>query len=157
MNWTMNKAKWTSLLATFFGAGLSPKMPGTVGTLAAIPLWYLFYLTGPIPYMVLTFLFVIFAIFISEDYEKDLPTHDRPEIVIDEVAGFLITMTWMSPSLKYIMLGFVLFRILDIWKPQPIRTLNDKVKGGFGVVIDDVAAGIVANIILQFLTQSGYL
>lgn len=153
----MNKAKRTSLLATFFGAGLSPKMPGTMGTIAAIPLWYLFYLTGPVPYMALTFLFVIFAIFISDDYERDLPTHDRPEIVIDEVAGFLITMTWLPPSLKYIAAGFVLFRILDIWKPQPIRMLNDKVKGGFGVVIDDVAAGLVANIILQILTQSGYL
>lgn len=153
----MINSKWTSLLATFFGAGRSPKMPGTVGTLAAIPLWYLFFLTGELPYMVLTFLFVIFAIFVSDEYEKTQEKHDRPEIVIDEVAGFLITMTWLPFEPKYLIAGFVLFRILDIWKPQPIRTLNDKVKGGFGVVVDDVAAGIIANIVLQFLTQSGYL
>ena len=149
----MNKSKWISRVATFFGAGLSPKMPGTVGTLAAIPVWYLFYLTGPYVYMVLTFLLVIAAIFISDAYEKNMPTHDRPEIVIDEVVGFLITMTWLPFSLKYLVLGFVLFRILDIWKPFPISYLNDKVKGGFGVVIDDVAAGLVANVILQILTQ----
>ncbi len=107
--------------------------------------------------MVLTFLLVIFAIFISDAYEKDQPTHDRPEIVIDEVVGFLITMTWLPFSLKHLVLGFFLFRVLDIWKPFPISYLNDKVKGGFGVVIDDVAAGLVANVVLQFLTQSGYI
>lgn len=145
------------MLATAFGAGLSPKMPGTVGTLAAIPLCYLFFLTGPYAYMVLTFLLVIAAIFISDAYERDLPTHDRPEIVIDEVVGFLITMTWLPFSLKYVVLGFVLFRLLDILKPWPISHLNNKVKGGFGVVIDDVAAGLLANVILQFLTQGGYI
>lgn len=153
----MNKSKLISLLATVFGAGLSPKMPGTVGTLAAVPIWYLFFLTGPYGYMVLTFFLVIAAIFICDYYERDLPTHDRPEIVIDEVAGFLITMTWLPFTLKYLVLGFILFRVLDIWKPQPIRYLNDKVKGGFGVVIDDVAAGLIANVILQFLTQGGYI
>lgn len=132
-------------------------MPGTIGTLAAIPLWYLLLLTGPFGYMISTFLLVILAIFIADEYEKNQPAHDRPEIVIDEVVGFLITMTWLPFSLKYLVLGFVLFRILDIWKPYPISYLNDKVKGGFGVVIDDVAAGLVANILLQFLTQSGYI
>lgn len=107
--------------------------------------------------MVLTFLLVIGAIFVSDAYEKEQPTHDRPEIVIDEVVGFLITMTWLPFSIKYVALGFVLFRILDIIKPFPISYLNDKVKGGFGVVIDDVAAGLIANVILQFLTQSGYI
>ncbi len=149
----MNQKKLISLLATGFGAGLSPKMPGTVGTLAAIPLWYLLYLTGPYAYMVITFFLVIAAIFISDAYEKDLPSHDRPEIVIDEIVGFLITMTWLPFSLTYLVLGFVLFRVLDIWKPYPIRYLNDKVRGGFGVVIDDVAAGLIANIILQLVTQ----
>ena len=132
-------------------------MPGTVGTLAAIPLCYLFFLTGPYAYMVLTFFVVIGAIFVSDAYEKGQTSHDRPEIVIDEVAGFLITMTWLPFSVKYVVLGFVLFRILDIFKPFPISYLNDKVKGGFGVVIDDVAAGLIANVILQFLTQGGYI
>jgi phosphatidylglycerophosphatase A len=153
----MSKSKWISICATFFGAGLSPKMPGTVGTLAAIPLWLLLLFAGPIGYMIFTFLLVIFAIFISDEYEKSQPTHDRPEIVIDEVVGFLITMTWLPFGIKYLVLGFVLFRILDIWKPYPISYLNDKVKGGFGVVVDDVAAGLVANILLQILTQSGYI
>lgn len=132
-------------------------MPGTVGTLAAIPLCYLIYLAGPYAYMVVTFFLVIGAIFISDLYEKDQPTHDRPEIVIDEVVGFLIAMTWLPFSLKYVILAFLLFRILDIIKPFPISYLNDKVKGGFGVVIDDVAAGLIANVILQFLTQGGYI
>lgn len=153
----MNKSKWISNLATFFGAGLSPKMPGTVGTIAAIPLCYLFFLTGPYGYMVLTFLFTVAAIFISDSYEKSQTSHDRPEIVIDEVAGFLITMTWLPFTPKYVLLGFIFFRVLDIWKPFPISVLNDKVKGGFGVVIDDVAAGLIASVALQFLTQGGYI
>jgi phosphatidylglycerophosphatase A len=146
----MNQKKLIQLLATGFGAGLSPKMPGTVGTLVAIPIWYLLYMTGPYIYMVTTFLLVILAIFISDAYERGQDTHDRPEIVIDEIVGFLIAMTWLPFSLTYLVLGFVLFRVLDIWKPYPVRYLNDKVRGGFGVVIDDVAAGLIANIILQF-------
>src|SRR5690606_18416229 len=124
----MTKPKLISYLATFFGAGLSPKMPGTIGTLAAIPLWYLLGYTGPYGYMVATFLLVIAAIFVSDAYEKDLEQHDRPEIVIDEVVGFLITMTWLPFSWKYLVLGFLLFRLLDIFKPFPISYLNDKVK-----------------------------
>lgn len=153
----MIKPKLISYLATFFGAGLSPKMPGTVGTLAAIPLWFLLGLTGPVSYLVCTFLIVILAIFVSDEYERDLDQHDRPEIVIDEVAGFLITMAWLPFEWKYLVVGFLLFRLLDIFKPFPISHLNNKVKGGFGVVIDDVAAGLIANIALQILTQGGYL
>lgn len=128
-------------------------MPGTVGTLAAVPIWLLFTALGPYAYMIMTFLFVLFAIFISDAYEKTQSTHDNSEIVIDEIAGFLITMTWLPLTPQYLILGFIIFRALDILKPYPISYLNNKVKGGFGVVIDDVAAGLFANVILQFLTQ----
>ncbi len=153
----MTKPKLISYLATFFGAGLSPKMPGTVGTLAAVPLCLLVGRAGPYGYMVITLTLTIAAIYISDLYQQDFDEHDRPEIVIDEVVGFLITMTWIPLGWKYLVVGFILFRILDILKPFPISHLNNKVKGGLGVVIDDVAAGLVANIALQILTQGGYL
>ncbi|WP_409479153.1 phosphatidylglycerophosphatase A [Pseudobdellovibrio sp. HCB154] len=138
-------------LATFFGAGRLPKSPGTWGTLATIPLWYLLAQLHAIPYMVVVLLLCIAAILIAQAYENFTHTHDSKEIVIDEVVGFLITMTWLPMTWQSLVAGFVLFRIVDIVKPPPIRQLDQKVKGGVGVVIDDIAAGIVCNIILQMV------
>jgi phosphatidylglycerophosphatase A len=78
-------------------------------------------------------------------------THDSKEIVIDEVVGFLITMTWLPLTWQSLVAGFVVFRFLDIVKPPPIRQLDRKVPGGFGVMVDDVAAGIIGSILLQFV------
>ncbi len=138
-------------LATFFYVGKIPKAPGTFGTLAAIPLWYVMTKLNPIFYMALTFAIVILGIFISEAYERALQIHDSKTIVIDEVAGFLITMVWLPVTWQSVVFGFLAFRFFDIVKPGPIKILDKKIQGGVGVMLDDVAAGIIASLILQIV------
>ncbi len=138
-------------LATFFYIGKIPFAPGTFATLATIPLWYVMTSLNPIWYMVVTFLIVILGIFISEAYERTLKIHDSKTIVIDEVAGFLITMVWLPVTWQSVVFGFILFRFLDIVKPPPIRQLDQKIQGGLGVMLDDVAAGIIASMVLQIV------
>jgi phosphatidylglycerophosphatase A len=154
--------KWTDrivkIFVTFFGLGLIPFAPGTWGTVGAIPLVWLFTMAGPYGYMFLTLMLCFAAVFASEVYERRVASHDNSEIVIDEVVGFLVTMTWLPLTWQSVVLGFVLFRLLDIFKPLFIGTLDRKIKGGLGVVTDDLAAGLVANIILQIaFTYSGLL
>lgn len=132
--------------------------PGTFGTIATLPLWYILsHNLSPIPYMMAVFALVIGAMAICEMYERQVPGHDNSEVVIDEVVGFLITMTWVPETWKSALVGFILFRILDITKPFPISYLDKRVKGGVGVVIDDIAAGILASIILQGIYSYGLL
>lgn len=146
------------LFATYFYVGKIPKAPGTWGTLAALPLWYGLSFLNPLWYMTVVFILVLSSIFICQIYEKNTESHDSKEIVIDEVVGFLITMTWLPVTWQSAVFGFVAFRFLDILKPPPIRQLDQKVQGGVGVVIDDVAAGILANILLQIVyNQTGWL
>ena len=145
------------ILATWFGCGKFPKAPGTAGTLGAIPLVWALSLLGPLPYMLATLVFTIFAIFVAHVYEAESGEHDASEVVIDEVAGFLVTMTWVPFSWTYVLAGFLLFRFFDILKPFPISYIDRKVGGGVGVVADDLLAGILANVILQFLWQKGWL
>ncbi len=140
------------VLATFFYVGKAPKAPGTFGTLATVPLWFfLAYYFHVVWYMVIVFIILIAGIYICEAYENIMQKHDSKEIVIDEVVGYLITMTWLPLTWQSAVLGFILFRFFDILKPPPIRQLDQKVKGGVGVMIDDVAAGVIANIIMQLI------
>jgi phosphatidylglycerophosphatase A len=139
-------------LATAGYLGTSPKAPGTVGTLGAFPFVYLLLSqTTPVVYMGVSFLFVLGAVLVCHFYEAEKKTHDSQEVVIDEWAGFLVTMTWLPVTWQSFVLGFLLFRVLDIFKPPPIRWIDQKVKGGLGVVADDIAAGLIANFILQLL------
>lgn len=137
------------LFATFFEIGKFPKAPGTVGTLATIPLFMAMSGLSDLTYMTLVIVIVILGIFAAQAYQSDILEHDRQEIVIDEVAGYLITMTLVPCNWKTILAGFILFRFLDILKPWPISYLDKNVKGGAGVMVDDVAAGIIANVVLQ--------
>ena len=136
-------------LAWWGGLGRLPKSPGTFGTLGAIPLVFLFVALGPLPYMIGTLVFILVAVFVAQAYENIHGEHDSSSIVIDEVAGFLVAMTWVPLNLKFIGAGFFLFRLFDIWKPGPIGELDRRVKGGLGVVLDDVAAGLLVNLLLQ--------
>ena len=146
------------LIATFFNVGKFPKAPGTMGTLAAIPLWWALWHTGPIIYMVITFLLVPLGIIAAQAYVTHSGTHDSQEIVIDEVVGFLITMTWLPLTWQSLVIGFVLFRFLDIVKPPPIRQLDQSIKGGFGVMMDDVAAGVIGSVVMQLIyTHTSWL
>lgn len=152
------KNKFIKMFATFFYAGCSPKAPGTVGTLATIPLWYLLAQLSILPYMVIVFILSIVGILVAQAYEGMVQKHDSKEIVIDEVVGFLITMTWLPLTWQSVVFGFILFRFFDIVKPPPIRQLDKKIGGGVGVMVDDIAAGIICNIILQIVyAQTSWL
>ena len=139
------------LLATGFGVGYSPFAPGTMGTLVAIPI-YLFLSRIPFPLYELTLVaFFFLSSWISENAQKHFGKQDDQRIVIDEIIGFLITMLWIPKTTRFIIIGFILFRFFDILKPIPIRRIERKFKGGFGVVLDDVVAGVYANIILHLI------
>lgn len=145
-------------LATFFKIGKISKAPGTVATLATIPVWYLLAQTGPFIYMAVTFLLFPIGVWAASIYEERTGTHDSKEIVIDEVVGFLITMTWLPITWQSAVLGFLIFRFFDIVKPPPIRQLDKKVPGGFGVMVDDVVAGIMSSILMQLIyNQTNWL
>jgi phosphatidylglycerophosphatase A len=150
--------KLIEVLATGFYLGRLPKAPGTFGTLLGIPLAIgLFYL-GAYGYMFATISVIVGSILIAHLHEQTLGTHDSSEIVIDEVAGFLVTMTWLPLTWQSFVVGFVLFRILDATKPFPINLIDEKIKGGLGVVADDIVAGVIANILLQVVyTQTDWL
>jgi len=107
-------------LSTVFGLGRFTKTPGTLGTLAAIPLWYGFHYFHPVSYMVATIIVVVVGMLVSSVYVNTTGKEDPSEVIIDEVAGFLIAMAWLPPSWIYLLLAFVLFRLLDILKPFPI-------------------------------------
>jgi phosphatidylglycerophosphatase A len=106
---------------------------------------------GPLIYMVATLAISILAIFAAEKYERQSDRHDSKEIVIDEMAGMLVTMTWLPITWQAFAVGFLVFRFLDIVKPFPISFFDKKVPGGFGVVVDDLVAGIIGNILLQLV------
>jgi phosphatidylglycerophosphatase A len=140
-----------SLLATGFGIGYSPVAPGTLGTLIAIPVYY-FLSAIPSPIYEITLIgFFFLSVWISENAEIFFGKKDDQRIVIDEMMGFLITMLWVPKATHFIVIGFFLFRFFDILKPFPIRRLERGLKGGFGVVLDDVIAGVYANIILHLV------
>ncbi|MCB0422808.1 MAG: phosphatidylglycerophosphatase A [Bdellovibrionales bacterium] len=139
------------ILATWFGCGYSKWAPGTVGTVGALPLVVGLFLLPDLVYMAVSLLLTLLAIVISILHEKQLGVHDSREIVIDEVAGFVIAMTWLPMTWQSFLGAFLVFRLLDALKPFPIGLLDKKVQGGFGVVLDDVAAGLITNVLLQIV------
>jgi phosphatidylglycerophosphatase A len=136
-------------LAFGFGSGLAPKAPGTFGTLAAVPLYLLLaQLSLPLYLLVLVASFAL-GIYLCGKTADDLGVHDHPGIVWDEFVGFWITMLAAPAGWLWLLLGFVLFRLFDIWKPWPIRVLDEKVESGLGIMLDDVLAGVYALLVLQ--------
>ena len=137
-------------LASFgFGSGLSPKAPGTVGTVMAIPLWLLLQQLPLAAYAGALLLTFAFGVFCCGYTARAMGVHDDGSIVWDEFVGFWITMVALPAEPLWILAGFVLFRFFDIIKPWPIKWLDKKVHGGFGVMIDDVLAGVFAAVILH--------
>lgn len=136
-------------IAFGFGSGLMPIAPGTWGTVAAIPVYLLFAGMPWYLYAIATVLAFILGVFVSTRVSKELGEHDYSGIVWDEIVGYLITMFLAPPGLIWIITGFVLFRIFDIWKPQPIRWIDRHVHGGLGIMLDDVLAAVPAWIIMQ--------
>jgi phosphatidylglycerophosphatase A len=140
------------LLAFGLGSGCAPKAPGTFGTLAAIPFWWLFLQDVPlIPYLCVLIAGFAFGVYLCEQTSKDLGVHDHGGIVWDEWIGLWITYIALPIGIEWIIIGFALFRFFDILKPWPIKWLDEKVHGGFGIMIDDVLAGVFALICVQGL------
>ena len=131
-------------LAFGFGSGLSPWAPGTAGTLVAVPLFLLVAdLSLPL-YSAFIVLTALLGIWFCDAASRELAAHDHPGIVWDEFVGYWITMWALPATWTWIIAGFVVFRIFDILKPWPIGPLDKNVKGGFGIMIDDIVAGILA-------------
>lgn len=142
---------WRLFLAFGFGSGLSRHMPGTLGTVAAIPLYLVLAQLNIVAYSLLTLVVVLGGIPVCAYAAKKLEVHDFGGIVWDEVAGFLITM-WLAPfSWQSVVAGFLLFRFFDIVKPWPIKWIDRKVHGGLGIMLDDVLAGLFAAAMLFFI------
>lgn len=137
-------------LSSGFGLGLSPVAPGTVGTLLGIPVCLL-YLSLPWIFRLLVVI-VLFAvsIYVSGRAEEIYGKKDDQRIVIDEIIGFQVTMLPMAINIPHLCVGFVLFRVFDIWKPFPLKKLQN-LPGGWGVVLDDVGAGIYAGMAMFLL------
>ena len=136
-------------LALGFGTGCVRKMPGTIGTLAGVPFYLFMQELSWHFYLGIILVFFLVGIWICEKTAKDLGVHDHPAIVWDEVVGYLVTMLFAPAGWLWIVLGFVLFRIFDICKPWPISWLDKQVKGGLGVMLDDIVAGLLSLAILQ--------
>jgi len=144
----------THFLALGFGSGLLRPAPGTWGTLASIPVY--FGLLAILPAGLLAYFLMLLATFLIGIYlcgqtAEDVGVHDHSAIVWDEFVGFFISMALVSASWQNVIIGFLLFRLFDIVKPWPIKLLDKHVHGGFGIMIDDVLAGIFAGLILYYL------
>ncbi len=147
----LNLANPFHFFAFGFGSGLMPRAPGTWGTLAAVPLYLLIQDWILLHYLPLVILLAVLGFWICDVAAIDLKVHDHPAIVWDEIVGFLITMIAAPAGWGWIVLGFVLFRLFDILKPWPIGWVDSKVKGGFGIMLDDILAGLMALGCLQLL------
>lgn len=145
---------WTNplhFIAFGFGSGAAPVAPGTFGTVAAIPI-YLFIYHYPLwLYSLLLLIGIVLGCWIIDITERDIGEHDHKGIVWDEVVGYLLTMLAAPHGWRWVLLGFILFRLFDIWKPWPISWMDKHIKGGVGTVVDDLAAAVPAWIIMQLL------
>ncbi|MHB8454773.1 MAG: phosphatidylglycerophosphatase A family protein [Acidiferrobacterales bacterium] len=137
------------LLAFGLGAGAMPFAPGTFGTLAALPLYLLMRPLAAPWYGLIVIVFFAAGIWLCGTTARQLEVHDHPGIVWDEIVGFLVTMFMAPAGWIPIVAGFVLFRLFDIWKPFPICWLDNHVKGGLGIMLDDLAAGVAAALVLN--------
>jgi phosphatidylglycerophosphatase A len=139
-----------------FGTGYSPKAPGTMGTLAGLLVYLLVQDLDLVYYLVMTLGFLVTGIFMCRYTTDALKVDDHPAIVWDEIVGYLITMCYAPAGWWWPLLGFVLFRIFDILKPWPINLADKQLKGGIGIMLDDVIAGIYSLAIMQIISYILY-
>lgn len=132
------------LLAFGFGSGLAPKAPGTFGTLAALPLYGLFMGQSLTVYTVIVVIAGVLGVWICQRASQRLGVHDHPGIVWDEFVGLWVTLWAVPAEPVWVVAGFLLFRVFDIAKPGPVGWLDRNATGGFGIMIDDIAAGLLA-------------
>ena len=137
--------------STGFYSGYIPFAPGTFGTLTALPFCYLLSICSRGGGAVIIIAVILLAIWLADSSEKLINKKDPGCIVIDEIAGMLVTLAGLPFNFFTVAMGFVLFRLLDIFKPFPIRYLERKIPGGAGIVVDDLVAGIIANVTLRII------
>jgi len=145
------------MLATFLGSGYAPVAPGTAGTIAGFLLYFPLAAQPRAVYLCFLLVFTAAAVYLSREAEVIFRRKDAPCIVIDEVGGLLWTLFCVPLSAAAVVTGFFLFRFFDIVKPFPARLIQDKLPGGYGVVGDDVMAGIYGNLVLQVLIKFSVL
>lgn len=139
------------ILATGLGSGLSPKAPGTAGSLAAVPFCYLLGLASlPLKAAIIVVAFAI-GVYACQKATDAIGIDDHGGIVWDEFVGMFITVACLPNTLAWLIAGFVVFRIFDIWKPWPIGPIDAKLKGGLGIMLDDVIAGVFALVVLKLI------
>ena len=140
-------------VATWGGAGYLPWMPGTWGTLAALPLWWLLRPLGFWGYGLALVVLVAVSIWVT-GWAQDYLGPDHPSIVLDEVVGLLAALAWVPLTWPWVLSGFALFRLFDIWKPFPVKYCEE-LPGGWGVTLDDLAAGLLARGVLEVIIVFG--
>ena len=141
-------------IATGFGAGYLPKAPGTWGSLVALPLHFFLRQLAPAHYALALVSIFFLAVITAGQAEKILDRKDPGVIVIDEIIGMLIALIAAPDNPLIWLLGFALFRLFDIFKPYPIRLIDQRINGGMGIVLDDVLAGIYSLIVLQIFSYA---
>jgi len=132
------------LFATWFGVGLMRPAPGTWGSLAALLIWYFADFLHSSIHIILP-VFILFSWLICSQASQDSDSKDHSSIVIDEVAGMLVALSFVPHELFTFIGAFLLFRLFDIWKPWPISWADQNVKGGLGILLDDLIAGLFAG------------
>ncbi|HEX2570974.1 MAG TPA: phosphatidylglycerophosphatase A [Polyangia bacterium] len=144
-----------AVIATWFGAGLMPRAPGTWGTLAAVPFAWAFGRLGQAAFLIALLVVTVVGSWAADVYCRATGRHDNQRIVVDEVAGYFLTLALSPRTPVYLLLGFIFFRLFDITKPPPVRWIDRNVRGGFGVVADDLGAGVYAALVLLLLERTG--
>jgi phosphatidylglycerophosphatase A len=150
------KQKSVMFIATGCYIGNISFAPGTFGSVLGLPICFFLSKTDLSMAVLLTLIGILCAVWIANEAEKILKTKDPGCIVIDEIAGIILTLFGLPFNIISVTAGFLVFRTLDIWKPYPIRFLENKFSGGIGIVLDDVAAGILSNLILRILLRIVY-
>lgn len=145
------KGKIALFFATGAYVGNIPFAPGTFGSLIGLPICFLLTMASLHTASIITVALIVLAVWASEHAEKLIGKKDPGCVVIDEVAGMVVTLIGIPFGVVTAISGFFLFRLLDIVKPPPVRFFQDDLSGGAGIVMDDVAAGIFANILLRGL------
>ena len=136
-------------IAFGFGAGLAPAAPGTFGTLLALPLFWIFFpRVATVEYLVLIVLLFGMGVWACEVTGRALGAHDHAGMVWDETVAFLLVLFFVPPALHWQATAFLVFRLFDILKPQPIRYFDRTVRGGFGVMLDDHVAAFLTLIVI---------
>ncbi len=147
-----SKEKTIMFLATGGFVGNIPFAPGTFGSLVGLPFCFFLSLLSISFAAIFIIAFIVLAIWVAQETEKLIKEKDPGCIVIDEIAGMMVTLLGLPLDPFTVVAGFLIFRILDIFKPFPARMLERTIPGGAGVVLDDIAAGIWGNLILRIVT-----